>query len=511
MMRRCYVLLGLLVLTLGPGVVRAGEGFDFRNPPQGRFSDDWLTVYMLGGKVGYGHATMTRDGDTIATRTEMVIKLGRVEKPVTIEIAEFTTETVGGQPLTFGSEMNASVMKAETRGVIADGQVTITTSQFGMNQKKTFPFVEGALMSWGLYRDSMSRGFKPGTTYTLPVFAPDIRVDGAVDAHTVVGEREAYSSLGGAGQGQRVSVSMESPIGVVELVSWVDPHGRPLLARMAMPGIGDMELVTTDQKSALMDYVPPEVFTTTTIPVKQRIDYQKARQITYRLRPKPGVGTPDAVTGLPETGPQRIEVRDDGSVDVIVSRQVRDTSKPVTEPDRPALGEYLDVNLMMNTDDPELRKIAKRGARGESNPYKLADNLRRFVTDYVTTKNLNIGFATASEVCRTREGDCSEHGVLLAALGRINGLPSRVVAGLAYVPFFGRQDDIFGYHMWTQFWIDGVWVDYDAALRESDCSPIRIAFGASSLKAAGLADLSMPLLNRIGALDLEVVSIVNDK
>jgi hypothetical protein len=96
---------------------------------------------------------------------------------------------------------------------------------------------------------------------------------------------------------------------------------------------------------------------------------------------------------------------------------------------------------------------------------------------------------------------------LLAALGRINGLPSRVVVGLAYVPTFGGQHDIFGYHMWTQFFIDGRWVDFDAALRESQCSPTRIAFATSSLQNAGLADLSLPLLSRIGAIGIEVESV----
>jgi len=497
----------------GSGVVRAGERFDFRNPPQGRFADDWLTIYMLGGKVGYGHTTMTRDGDTIATRTEMTMKLGRVDNPVTIEVSQSTTETVDGTPLTFASEMNASVMKTSTRGVIKDGQVTITTSQLGMDQKRTFPFAKSSLMSWGLYRESMIHGLKPGTEYTLKVFAPDIRVDGPVDAHTVIGKRESYKSLAGTGEGQRVALTMASPVGEVEMVSWVDEQGLPLLARMGMPGLGDMELVTTDEKSALSDYMPPEIFMTTTIPAKRSIDYKHAQRITYRLRPKSGVGTPAAVADLPDTGPQHVVKRDDDAVDVIVSRQARDTSKKLTMPDRGAMAEYLGSNLMINTDDPELQKIAKRGAKGTTakNPYRLADNLRRFVTDYISEKNLNIGFATASEVCRTREGDCSEHGVLLAALGRINGLPSRVVAGIAYVPLFGKQDDIFGYHMWTQFWINGRWVDYDAALRESDCSPIRIAFGVSSLKSAGLADLSMPLLNRIGAIDLTVVKIEPNK
>lgn len=162
---------------------------------------------------------------------------------------------------------------------------------------------------------------------------------------------------------------------------------------------------------------------------------------------------------------------------------------------------------MINTDDPELKKLAKEATGGEKDPYKLADKLRQFVTEYVASKNLNIGFATASEVARNKEGDCSEHGVLLAALARINGLPSRVVVGLAYVPIFGKQDDIFGYHMWTQVYIDGRWLDIDAALRETVCSPIRLAFATSSLKSAGLAELSLPLLDKIGAIDIDVLEI----
>ena len=293
----------------------------------------------------------------------------------------------------------------------------------------------------------------------------------------------------------------------MELVSWVDKNGNARVAKLPAAGLGDMVLVTSNEAAALGDYVPPEIFMTTTIPAKQSIDFKKADRITYRLSAKPGVGELAALEDMPQTDSQRIVSNKDGSVNVIISRLPRKPGTKTATVDREALGEYLAANLMINIDDPKLEKIAKKAAKGAKDPYTIANNLRQFVTDYVTTKSLNVGFATASEVCRTREGDCSEHGVLLAALGRLNGLPSRVAAGLAYVPLFGNRDDIFGYHMWTQFWIDGKWVDYDAALRESDCSPIRITFAVSSLKSAGLADLSLPLLNRIGAIDLDVVTI----
>jgi len=497
-----FVLLSILTPAL-----HASEPVDVNNPPQGRFIDDWLDLYMGGGKVGYGHSAMTRDGDRIHTQIDMVMKLGRVDMRVTIEMKQFTTETVDGRPLSFGSDLDAAQMKTSTRGEIKGGKVIITTSQFGMKQEQTFDFAAGALMSWGMYRETLRRGLEPGTEYTVPSYAPELRTDGPVDAHTVVGPWEAYDFVGHKGEGHRVTVSMQSPMGAMELVSWVDKNGNALVAKMPAPGIGDMVLITSDEASALGEYVPPEIFMTTTIPAKQHIDFKKAERITYRLRAKPGVGDKAALEDMPQTDSQEIVKNDDGSVNVIISRLPRKPGTKTATVDRDALAEYLEANLMINIDDPELEKIARKAAGGAKDPYTIADNLRQFVTDYVTTKSLNVGFATASEVCRTREGDCSEHGVLLAALGRLNGLPSRVVAGLAYVPLFGDRDDIFGYHMWTQFWIDGKWVDYDAALRESDCSPIRIAFAVSSLKSSGLADLSLPLLNRIGAIDLDVVKI----
>jgi len=220
---------------------------------------------------------------------------------------------------------------------------------------------------------------------------------------------------------------------------------------------------------------------------------------------------------LPETDMQKIVRNPDGSILLEVTRQrhFKTDSDSVLVADasvercKTELSEYLAPNLLINTEDPELVKLAKRAGGHESDPFLLGDKLRKFVGQYVKTKNLNVGFASASEVCRTREGDCSEHGVLLAALGRLNGLPSRVVVGLAYVQSFGGQSDVFGYHMWTQFHIDHRWIDFDAALRESECSPTRIAFATSSLKNTGLADLSLPLLTLIGAIDIDILDVEN--
>jgi transglutaminase-like putative cysteine protease len=474
------------------------------NPPQGRFSDEWAEIYMTGGKVGYAHTTMNRDGELITTGSTFHMVLGRAEQPVKIGMVQNSTETLAGVPVTFGSEMDVSVMKSATKGTVKDGKVTIVTSQYGMDQSQTFDFPTGALMSWGAFRESLLRGFKPGTKYTLQTYAPDLRLDGSVSAVTTIGDWEELRLRDEVTRGQKVTVTIESPVGSFEMVSWIDSDGEPLKAKVPVPGMGDIEIVTTDQATALRDFVPPEFFNTSTIPAKRKIDRAAARRIKYRLTAKAaGVELGD----FPTTEMQTIAAKTDKSVELVVSRVSHRPRSTPSEAPRQDMSEYLDGNLMMNTADPKLIELAKQAAGGEKEPFALADRLRRFVTEYVETKSLNIGFATASEVARTKEGDCSEHGVLLAALGRLNGLPSRVAVGLAYVPVFGKQEDIFGYHLWTQFFIDGRWIDVDAALRETDCSPARIAFAVSSLKNAGLADLSLPLITKLGGIDLDILEI----
>lgn len=265
----------------------------------------------------------------------------------------------------------------------------------------------------------------------------------------------------------------------------------------------EIELLTTDQKTALADFVAPEVFMTTVLKVPPIENRDMVHSIRYRLTSKTDAS---AVSGIPTTGMQSVTKQNDRSVELEVSRL---NHSPKSNYAKPAsdLDDYLAANAVLNINDPILIDLAKRAAGDEKDLFKLADRLRRFVTDYVADKSMDVGFATASEVARNKSGDCSEHGVFLAALGRIAGIPSRVVVGLAYAPVFGGQSDIFGYHMWTQFWIDGQWVDVDAALRETECSPARIALATSSLKDCALADLNFAILSKIGTLDLEIIEV----
>jgi transglutaminase-like putative cysteine protease len=84
-------------------------------------------------------------------------------------------------------------------------------------------------------------------------------------------------------------------------------------------------------------------------------------------------------------------------------------------------------------------------------------------------------------VTASRQGDCSEFAVLTAALCRAVGIPSQVVAGIAYVKDFEGHEG-FGGHAWAQAYIAGKWVGLDAAFKSGhrggyDAGHIALAVG----------------------------------
>lgn len=139
----------------------------------------------------------------------------------------------------------------------------------------------------------------------------------------------------------------------------------------------------------------------------------------------------------------------------------------------------------------------------------LAERMRRHVHGHINRKSLDVGFATASEVARTREGDCTEHAVLLAAMLRAAGIPSRVVSGLIYVDEFVGQKGVFGFHMWTQALLpgpdgEGVWVDLDATLDRLPRDATHIGVAVSTLEGSERVNTMAAVAPLLGALSIEV-------
>ena len=506
MPERCRLARIAMTLWVVPAVAVAGK-IDPADPPKGTFMDDWMIVRLAGVDTGWAHSTISRNADGIETELTMHLVIQRAGQKIEIRMSEGTTETVAGAPLAFGSTMKLATMETKMTGRIENGKVVLSSSQFGNKTEQTFDFPAGAKMSWGAYAEQLRRGLAPGTEYDLPTYAPSVRADGAINTHVVVRQKEKIDVGGRSMECVRVAQTIEAPMGRLDSTVWMNADGDAVKMEMPFPGIGVLEMILADEAAAKAAAGEgAEVFVNTLIRVDRPIDRANARAIRYRLtltgqddQPPPGI----PATAMQTPGPWQGK-----SMELRVARIDRAAPRnaPATQPSG-VLEEYRSANLWINNDDAEIVKMARQAAGDEKNVYAICDRLRRHVTDVIREKNLGVGFATASEVARRREGDCSEHAVLLAALGRAMGIPSRVVYGVVYVPAFQGTDNVFGFHMWTQFLLDGQWVDFDAAQRESDCNPTHIAFATSSMKDASMGDFAFPLIRLLGQIRLEVLDV----
>lgn len=503
-----FFLLFACVLPSFAGLPPVQE-YDYEDPPQGLFADEWLEMRLGDGKVGWSHTTYTRRGDEVRTVADSYMKIARGAIAIEMKTSESTVESVDGQPYSFKSSMTMSGQDIVTLGTVRDGQVSVTTQGPGYSDTKEYPFPKGGLMTWGLAQKTFAEGTEPGTEYSVLIYSPSMMAQQALPGTVTIGPPENFDYLGETLRGPKVTTTLQAGPANVVTTGWLDDDGRLLVTQTDMMGM-PMTMILVDQETALADFVPAEFFLSNLIQLKRGIP-DDATKVTYALRLKNGGDFASALPPESTTQTVQWDARE-GVAQVTVRRA--DHSALLKEVDLTmdnAFVPYLTPNIVLNSEDPAVVALAEKSpADKEESALEKAYALTHFVNRYIEEKHLGVGFATASEVAKDPQGDCSEHAVLLAALGRVERIPSRVAAGLLYLPYYEGQKDILGYHMWTQFHIGGQWLDFDATTDEHIAGPTRIALCYSALDDESLAQLGLALIDTIGNLKVEVVEVETD-
>ena len=274
---------------------------------------------------------------------------------------------------------------------------------------------------------------------------------------------------------------------------WIDADQA--VHKMTMPLMGvELVLLACDEACAKAPNQGTDVFERTLATAPRAL---AASELDGTLRHTLAVRGDGRPLALPETDEQQVRREGDRWL-VTIQRTAGANRQP---PPRDA---DLQPNDWLQSTAPELVSLARRATAGAETPKQRMQRIEAFVRDYIRTKSLDVGYASALEVARTPEGDCTEHAVLVAALGRAAGIPTRVVDGLAYAPGFAGRDQVFVPHAWTQAWVDGRWQSFDAALDGFDAGHIALAIGDGDPWQfyAGLDMLGRIRIDRSDALPL---------
>ncbi len=473
------------------------------DPPQGRFDDIWMVILLSGQRVGYVHGEKFREGDLIRSRSKMRLLLKRAGLPLELTLDNESLETVGGVPRGFRITEQFSAYPLTKSGTIADGQITLVTEQFGKQSQQVLSYPAGTLMDWGTHLRLLREEPTPGKTLNLNVYVPAQSLTGGVPTTIEVQEREQIEVLGRLVPAIRTRTIADLSGNKIESIAWIDEHWTPIKERTTLLNM-TLEMVVCDQAEALRDLGGAEMFINTLIPVGQHIDRNRAQSITYVITGAADGQLPD----LPDTAMQKVVSRDARSMTIRVARQdhARLRTAPV-QPPPPNFEEFLESSAFVTSADEAVVAMARRAAGSETQPYALATRFTQTVADEIDSKDLGTAFATAAEVCRQKTGDCTEHGVLLAALGRVCKIPTRVVTGLIYVEHLGGRDNLMGFHMWTQYWIAGEWVDLDAAWEQVDVDPTHITLGTHSTQHGAVGSLVSSGILKMSNLDIKIADI----
>src|SRR5262249_26052601 len=105
----------------------------------------------------------------------------------------------------------------------------------------------------------------------------------------------------------------------------------------------------------------------------------------------------------------------------VVELTVTAPKPPVDLKPIPIGDEFTRATPFLQVNDRAVQEHARKGSSGETNPLKVAVQLEQYVHRNITKKSFSTALASAAEVAKSLEGDCTEHAVLLAAMLRARG------------------------------------------------------------------------------------------
>lgn len=180
----------------------------------------------------------------------------------------------------------------------------------------------------------------------------------------------------------------------------------------------------------------------------------------------------DVTFELPESGEQKVVTA--GKYIVLDICEMCGSSEILGDDERKR---FLAPSVWIESDDPAIQKLASKVDKDRLSDHEKMMRLGVLARKKISTVDF-VGHYSASDAMKRRRGDCGEDAVLLAALGRAAGIPTRVASGLVYSRArYHGQSNVFLPHIWTQAFIDGRWTTYDISLEGFDASHIVTSIG----------------------------------
>ena len=462
--------------------------------------DRWYEVSLDNSKVGHAHSIMRIKDNKVYSKSIFNLSIKRVGVPIEITSIEKTVESIDGEILTFSGELKMAGVPVIKSGRIEGDEIIVQEKQFFREDTKRYKLDPEGLMTWGLLKILKENNFKTaGNEIEAKIYSADFGMEAPTIARIKTLGSGTIQISGKPRQVFATEISLSTDNGKVSTMNWLDENGFAVQTTMQLGGLA-IEIKQCSMAEAKKSSDSAEFLLNTLVFLEKEIP-KSAKTVQFKIDTLNGT----TIHNLYESRNQVVTRLNNSSYLVEVSTdnwKKQDIGKRIV----PNI-KFTTSSIMIDSDDPIIQSLAKIAGAGSKNIFDLSQKLFLFSHHFINKKNFHIGFASATEVARTREGDCTEHAVFLAALGRTMGIPTRVATGLVFMKNFKDEKNILGFHMWTEFLLKGKWVPLDSALKKLGAHPDRITLGVSSLDENSITEVGVGISEMVGNLSVKIEKI----
>jgi hypothetical protein len=506
---------------------------------QDKLEEHWYSLALDGITVGFFHHTTWQDAEgLIRSEIEQSMEIRRFGVPFSMTQTDVWIEEEAGVLVSVSSELDMNGQRQRVEAEAVGGDLLVRIRRAGAEEEILLTGEEGPRGLYAAGREVSAviggttaaeelayRLFSPESLkieeFRLRVLGPGELVDSLGRRHLGVLVEERTTSLPGivtteVYDGEARFLYSKTPVGLeLEILRLEgDPRANQERGPEADPGaevaaVFDVASLTVDVKG--LDALSLEDTAAVTVRFRGpgvEILHEAARSAEEELSAPEGTGNQD-----PPLRVTSAEADARGNVRELVlelssSLEWDGWFVSGSEPIPPETERYLEGGFHLELTDPRLEQLLERcrsagidgrTAEGSSTGDVSVLCLERLVNRFIVKKSLTLAFAGLGEILTEREGDCTEHALLMVALLRRAGVPSRLAYGLILT-----ESGFIG-HAWVEAYGVGGWHWLDPSFPEGQPYGLKLRLGVMDPAEPVWATISLALLQVAGTVEAEIL------
>lgn len=442
--------------------------------------ETWMQIFQNGRKIGYAHRILSPGSEGYEFTDDVFM---RINSMGVVQGVTFSTRGTLNRDLTvstFHVRLTSNMFHFAARGACVGKNLTLYAGEPGDEKRYDLVLKDVPHMSGHIADAAIRSGLRAGEVKTFSLFDP-----------AGMGVRPVKVSLLG---NETRSVSGK-PIKLTKLAvdfvgtrqyAWVDEQGRIMREEGAL----GLALERATKEEAHQGVTSGDAAGADMTELASVASNLTIREPTALGSLKVKISHVDMQRFILAGGRQSCQ--DD--LLTVQKEVLMKSDKPVHFPAGKGKSELLRSTPFVQSDHPDIRDAL----RGVISPNDLPGAKMQKIIHWVyrhVEKQPVLSVSNAVETLKYRKGDCTEHAVLVAALGRAAGIPTTIETGLVY------QRGRFYYHAWNVFWIDEwqKWITADAVFDQIPADVTHLRF------VRGEAQEQLDLIGLLGRIKLEII------